>query len=104
MWVCLFASQTLHFSRGDGRVWLANFHKHYSPQELDYKEFKMFAMACIDRQMEIEERKKSERKIWRNLKGEDGVLYSNIIELNCSDIHTTVVLVLLGISYVHFNP
>ena len=27
-------------------------------QELDYKEFKMFAMACIDRQMEIEERKK----------------------------------------------
>jgi hypothetical protein len=25
---------------------------------LDYKEFKMFAMACIDRQMEIEERKK----------------------------------------------
>ena len=27
-------------------------------QELDYKEFKMFAMACIDHQMEIEERKK----------------------------------------------
>ena len=29
-------------------------------QELDYKEFKMFAMACIDRQMEIEQRKKKQ--------------------------------------------
>ena len=29
-------------------------------QELDYKEFKMFAMACIDRQMEIEQRKKGQ--------------------------------------------
>jgi hypothetical protein len=43
----------------------------------------MFAMACIDRQMEIEE-----RKTWR--KGEDGVLYNNIFELNYSDIHTTI--------------
>ena len=33
-------------------------HNFYHLQELDYKEFKMFAMACIDRQMEIEERKK----------------------------------------------
>ena len=31
-------------------------------QELDYKEFKMFAMACIDRQMEIEQRKKKQSK------------------------------------------
>ena len=35
------------------------FLQHYL-QELDYKEFKMFAMACIDRQMEIEERKKKQ--------------------------------------------
>ena len=28
-------------------------------QELDYHEFKMFAMACIDRQIEIEKRKKT---------------------------------------------
>ena len=27
-------------------------------QELDYKEFRMFAMACIDKQMEIEREKK----------------------------------------------
>lgn len=27
-------------------------------QELDYKEFKMFAMACIDKQKELDEKKK----------------------------------------------
>ena len=31
-------------------------------QELDYKEFKMFAMACIDRQMEIEEKKQKQSR------------------------------------------
>ena len=27
-------------------------------EELDYKEFKMFAMACIDKQREMEEKRK----------------------------------------------
>jgi hypothetical protein len=38
-------------------VWVLS-QNNFFLQELDYKEFKMFAMACIDRQMEIEERKK----------------------------------------------
>ena len=32
-----------------------------SLQELDYKEFRMFAMACIDRQMELEQKKGLQR-------------------------------------------
>ena len=38
-------------------------------QELDYKEFKMFAMACIERQMEIEQRKKGQSE---RADGDDG--------------------------------
>ena len=38
-------------------------------QELDYKEFKMFAMACIDRQMEIEQRKERQSE---RADGEEG--------------------------------
>lgn len=31
-------------------------------QELDYQEFKMFAMACIDRQTEIEQKRMKQKK------------------------------------------
>lgn len=30
-------------------------------QELDYKEFRMFGMACIDRQMELEQKRGAQR-------------------------------------------
>ena len=36
-----------------------SFYYTFHMQELDYHEFKMFAMACIDRQIEIEKRKKT---------------------------------------------
>ena len=34
----------------------------FNLQELDYQEFKMFAMACIDRQNEIEQKKRQGSK------------------------------------------
>ena len=37
-------------------------------EELDYKEFKMFAMACIDKQREMEEKRRESMK----QRGEDG--------------------------------
>ena len=38
-------------------------------QELDYSEFKMFAMACIDRQSEIESAKENKSNVIFNTAG-----------------------------------
>lgn len=50
-------------SPADQPAWFRG-HALCPPQELDYQEFRMFAMACIDRQNELQ-RKRQERAWWQ---------------------------------------